>query len=242
MKIKNKKIIISIFVFVIISLLSITVIIANNTRKENFEIDTEKILYEIKYMDSKILYMTYLLNNIENKINFYIEWSKLEDETIFLYNYWNSVILDLNYLEIDKKHLRGFSEKLDNLSISIKNKDKHSTFKYLLEMYNKLLIYSEVLKYEKYTFILKSKYNLLCAYVTADTGNWTIVHEYILEASDLFLNIVNSMETSKYSQHNINQIYIRIKELENIINIKDLNLFYFKYKNVIDKLESLTFE
>ena len=58
MKKSYKKIIISIFIFLIILLLSISVILVNNASKKiNFEIDKEKIYYEIKYFDSQIIYM-----------------------------------------------------------------------------------------------------------------------------------------------------------------------------------------
>ena len=43
----------------------------------------------------------------------------------------------------------------------------------------------------------------------------------------------------RHNQYNINQEYIAIKELENLINIKDLEVFYFKYNNAIEKIEKI---
>lgn len=240
MKNNNKKIIISIFVFFIILLLSISIIIVNNSSKEtSSEIDNEKIYYEIKYFDTQIISMINLLKNIEQSVDFYIDWEELQRQSQILHSYWNSTILDFNYLNIDKNYLTDFGKDLDNLSISINNTNKDNTMQYLLNLYNKLIVYSETLNDFYYNTILIIKYNLLSAYSIVEQGNWTLVHENILKASENISNLVNSIENNKYNQYNINQAYIAVKELENIINIKDLNVFYFKYNTAINKLNIL---
>ena len=240
MKKVNKKIIISIFVFLIILLLSISIIIANNSsQKTNLEIDKEKIYYEIKYFDSQIVYMINLLNNIEQSSNFYIDWQELQRESQILHSFWNSAILDFNYLDINKSYLTDFGKGLDNLSVSTNNNDKDSTLSNLLTLYNKLIIYSETLNDYYYNTILIIKYNLINAYGVVEKENWTLTHEYILKASENISNLVNSIENNKYNQYNINQVYIAVKELENLVNIKDLSVFYFKYNAAINRLNIL---
>lgn len=239
MKKINKKILVSIFIFFIILLLSVSIIIANNAlNKTNFEIDKEKIYYEIKYFDARIVYMINLLNNIHGDNNFYINWGELQTQTQSIYTYWNSAILDLNYLDTDKSSLTNFSKNLDKLTIAIKNNDKESTLNTLVELYSKLNIYSEIID-DNYNNLLDIKYNLLCAYSVAEKENWTLTHEYILKSSESVSNLVNSMENNEFSQYNINQAYIAVKELENLIDIKDLDIFYFKYKIAIEKLNNL---
>ena len=241
MKKFNKKILISIFIFFIAILLSISIILANNVIDETFfEVNKEKICYEIKYFDYKIISMSNLLINIENKNNFYINWEELEEETYSIYNYWNSVILDLNNLNIDKKDLTDFGKKLDELVVSIKEKNKNHTFKNLIEIYNKLIIYLENMTDSNYKYIVITKYNLLCSCYVSENGNWTLANEYTLKASENMYKVVNSMDINKYVQYNINQTYIAIKELENIINIKDLDVFHIKYNIAINNLMNLT--
>ena len=240
MKNLNKKILISIFVFFIILLLSISIILADNVLNYQTFIDEEKIYYEIKYLDSNIINMANLLNNIENKESFYINWKKLSEQSYCIHNYWNSVILDLNYLDIDKKDLTDFSKILDELIVSIKQQDKSNTLKNLIELYNKLTIYVEKIENKNYKEICIINYNLLCAYNILETVNWTQAHEYILIASKHIYNLVNSIEVNQYSQYNINQAYVSIKELENLINVKDMDVFYFKYNIAINNLMNLT--
>lgn len=240
MKKNNKKIIISIFVFSIIVLLSISIIIANNTTSNTkIEIDKEKIYYEIKYIDSQIVTMMNLLNNLMREETFYINWQELQKQTRNMYNYWNSSILDFNNLDIDKNHLTDFGKDLDNLIISINNNIREDTINNIISLYNKLIIYSESLNFSNYNQILITKKNLLTAVSIVESGNWTLTHEYILKASESITNAVNSIENNEYNQYNVNQAYIAIKELENLINIKDLEVFYFKYNNAMEKLEKI---
>ena len=232
MKKSYRKILISIFIFLIIILLSISIILANNTNNE-IKINKEKIYYQIKYLDSEIIDISYLLNNN-------INWEDIGNSIDRLYNYWNSVILDLNNLNLDKKHLTDFGKILDNLTISIKSLDRQGALDNLLKLYEKIIIYSQSLDYDNsYTNILQAKFNLLTAYSIAEKGNWTLTHESIVKSDEHLSNLVNNMDNNKYSQYNINQAYIAIKELENLINVKDLDIFYFKYSIAMERLENI---
>lgn len=228
-----RKILISIFVFLIIILLSISIILANNTNNEELDIDKEKIYYQIKYLDSEIISMSNLLINN-------INWEELQNRVGRLYNYWNSTILDLNTLEINKNHLTDFGKILDDLSISIKMQDRQTSLENLIKLYNKVNLYNASLKYDSnYENILLAKYNLLIAYSIVEKENWTLTHESILKSSSYLSKVVNYMDNNQYNQYNINQAYIAVKELENLINIKDLDIFYIKYNIAIGKLQNI---
>ena len=229
----NKKIIISIFIFFIILLLSISIIMAINTNNEDTNMNKEKIYFEIRYIDSEII-------NMSNLLNINSDCQELQKSIQRLYSYWNSAILDLNNLDIEKNYLTDFGKILDNLTISIKKQDRQVSLNNLIELYNRLIIYNKSLNYDaNYNNILLAKYNLLSAYSISEQGNWTIMHENIIECGNYLSNAVNSMENNQYNQYNINQAYIAVKELENLINVKDLDLFYFKYQIAINKLKNI---
>lgn len=232
MKKNYKKILISIFIFLIVTLLSISIIIANNTNN-SIKINKEKIYYQIKYLDSEII-------NISNLLNNNINWEELGNNMDRLYNYWNSVILDLNNLSLDKSYLTDFGKILDNLAVSIKSLERQGALDNLLKLYERIIVYNQSLDYDKnYTHILQAKFNLLTAYSIVEKGNWTLTNESILKSDEFLSNVVNSMDNNKYNQYNINQAYIAIKELENVINVKDLDIFYFKYNIAMQKLENI---
>lgn len=236
MKKINQKIITSIFIFFIVLLLSISMILANNVLgEEKVEINEEKIYYQIKYLDREIIYMSRLLNINETQIN----WEELLNHTNNLYNYWNSAILDLNNLDIDKKHLTNFSKELDEFTISIKYMNKREALVNLSKLYNKLIIYIDDLNYPNYQNILLTKNNLLLASSIIETGNWTLAHEHLVKASDNMYRVFNKIDINSYMQYNINQAYVAVKEMENIINIKDIDIFNIKYNIAIQKLENI---
>ena len=183
--------------------------------------------------------MMNLLNNTRRDDNFYINWQELHVQMRNIYNYWNSSILDFNNLDIEKNYLTDFGKDLDNLIISINNNVREDTVDNLLSLYNKLRIYSESLEFKNYNQILTTKINLLTAVSIVENGNWTLTHEYILKASESITNVVNSIDNNEYNQYNINLAYIAIKELENLINVKDLEVFYFKYNNAMEKIEKI---
>lgn len=236
MKKINQKIITSIFIFFIVLLLSISIILANNVLgEEKIEINKEKIYYEIKYFDNAIIYMSTLLNINEAQIN----WKELMNHTINLCNYWNSAILDLNNLDIDKKYLTNFSTDLDKLIISIKDMDKKGSLINLSDLYNKLIIYTDDLNYPNYQNILLTKYNLILASSIIETSNWTLAYEYIIKASNNIYKVFNNIDIDSYEQYNINQAYVAVKEMENLINIKDVDVFNIKYNIAIQKLQNI---
>lgn len=232
MKKINKKILISIFIFLIVILISISIILASNTNNNNLEINKEKLYNQIRYFDSEIISMS-------NSINI-SDWENLKNSIKRLYNYWNSTILDLNNLEIDKNYLTDFGKTLDALAVSIKNQDRQQSLDNIVELYKMVCIYAENLGYDKnYTNILLSKYHLLISYSIVEKGNWTLTHENILKSTNYLSNVLNSMNNNQYNQYNINQAYIAVKELENLINVKDLDVFYIKYNIAMEKLENI---
>ena len=243
MKKRNKKILIFSFIFLIILLVSISIILVSNAyNSETTSIDKEKIFYEIKYLDEKVIYMANSLNHLNDTVytpNMEANWDSLLNDMERIYQYWSITILDLNNLSIEKTDLTDFGKILDNMVISIKNKDKQECLDNIVQLYTKLTIYSENLKYdENDTLMMKAKYHLLVSYSLAPKGNWTLTHESILKSDELLFHAINSMNDQD-NQYSINQAYVAVKELENIIHVKDLDVFYLKYKIAMQKLGNL---
>lgn len=237
MKILNKNKVLFIFIFFMLVIIILTfILIRKNNNNDKDKIDNEKIYYEIKYIDNELIEISNLLNN--SSLN--IKWNDLNNKVNILYNYWNSAILDFNELAIDNAILTNFGKDLDNLNIAIKNKDKQLCFINLLELYNKVNTYYEKLSYnQEYIGIINAKYYLLNACSIVDTNNWTLVYDNILEADKCLLNTINTVDKNEYIQYNLNQVYVAIKELENIINIKNLDIFYLKYNIVMSKVKNI---
>lgn len=228
---KNVKIIIILVIFIILFvIITLFLIKKDNPQKST---NNEKIYYEIKFLEDSIFEMSSTISNSE-------DWQNLQGQAIVLYNFWDSCILDLNSLNIEKKYLTDFGNMLDNLFVTIQNKDRLAVMNSLSDLYKQVLLYYENLDYDKASLnISYSKYNLLMSKTSSESLNWTITYEYIKKSGEYLLNIIASEDYSKYSQYNINQAYISVKELESIINSKNINVFNVKFNIAIKKVSNI---
>ena len=75
------------------------------------------------------------------------------------------------------------------------------------------------------------------AYTVVNSKNWNEVTAQLNNAENSYLNVLNSNTTEDY---NINKGYILLKELQNSVSEKDEDIFYIKYKNLIEKLNNIS--
>lgn len=237
----NKKVIVIIsilaFLFIIGSIVAL--VLANNTSNNNIEI--EKMNSQISYLDNEITKMVNMLNNIsddnnENTLNRGkdIDWDSIEKNISKLYSSWNSIIIDFNNLNIKNTSLTDFGKRLDDVTISVKNKDKLTSLSNLCDLYYLLIPYTN--SYNSSIELknnISTKYYLIKAYSLVDTNNWTLISDNIVKAEQCYYNNINSVNIDENNQFNQNKIYVAIKELENITITKDIDLFYFKYSIVM---------
>ena len=81
--------------------------------------------------------------------------------------------------------------------------------------------------------------NILNACVQLEKGNFSEVKNQLLSAEQSFLPIINNMNSNENNEVNINKSYILIKDLQNSSNNTDKDIFYIKYKNLIEQLNIL---
>lgn len=241
----NKKILIISIVTAIVFIIGsiITLVLANNGSNENINI--EKLDSQILYLDGNIINIANTLNNITLNDNSSIlnrdtniNWNSAELEISKVYSNWNNIIIELNSANIPNDSLISFGKRLDNVAIAIKNKDKIATLSKLSDLYYLLIIYTN--SYSKSQELINNittKYYLLKAYSLIDTNNWTLINENIIKAEQAYYNNINLIEDSN-NQLNKNKTYVSIKELENISITKEKDLFYLKYKLVLENIKT----
>ena len=54
-----------------------------------------------------------------------------------------------------------------------------------------------------------------------------------------FKNVVNDIEFAKKNEYKINKTYVLIKELQNSLDLQDKEVFYMKYKNLLESINTL---
>ena len=232
MKKKRKIIIIIICSFIILILLGsiIKLVISNN--EDNKNISNEKIDLEISYIDKRLSNIyTQLISN--ETIN--IDWTKIEKEMYDLYSSWNSIIIDLNGIQIKNIDLVNFGKKADEIYLNIYEKNTNNILSNISDLYYLLSLYTN--NYNSNIDIkvnMNSKYHLIKAYSLLYTNNWTLIDENIIEVEKIYYNYINSVYNNFQNNLNINKIYVSIKELENSIKLKNKEIFKIKIKIVLD--------
>lgn len=235
----NKKtiIIMSVFIFLFTILSIITFIMAKNTKDINHD-DAEKTNSQIEYIDYQIIK---LLNEFDNYSSNHftqvdiINWDQLEQEVEILYASWNSIIVDFSNLQIDNNALTDFGKKLDNIMINIQNKNINQTLVTISDLYGLLTKFTE--SYHVDTILkndIITKNYLIKSYSLLYTDNWTLISENVHNAAKTFYANINMVEISENQKFNLNKIYVAINELKNATSNQNKDLFYIKYKIVME--------
>lgn len=187
----------------------------------------------------------------ENKINIHqlksvgiltsnkdANWESLKAEIEILYSSWNTIILDLYKLNINSEDILKFSSVLDKATMYIREENKEKALATLSELYSYIPVYMESYSNDnKEINIQKTKSNIMRAYSVVDSKNWNEVNAQLVNAENSYLNVLNSNTTEDYS---INKGYILLKELQNSVAEKDEDIFYIKYKNLLEKLNNIS--
>ena len=170
-----------------------------------------------------------------------INWDLIQGETEALYSVWATIVLDLNSIGVDSNKIVDFSNTLDEVLNSAKNKDKEGTSANIARLYSFLpefLKSTEVEETKKN--IIQTKSYILNAYSNMDAENIDGVETEIKNAEDAFTKVVNNIsKENDQRKFNINKAYILIEEIKNSLSEEKSGIFYLKYKNVIEELNSL---
>lgn len=237
----NNKIIIFIFILLFLIFISISIFLLFNTQKNEEEILAEKANSQILYLDNEIIDIANLANNInlnikeKDNLNKNTNWEEIELKLNSIYEGWNSIIIDLNSLGIKNTDLTNFGRKIDDVMISSKNQDKVNMLNNLCDLYYFLVIYTNSYNSnEELKNNIATKYYLLKSYSALEKENWIIAKENIIKAENSYYNNINNIETNNFYR---NKTYVSIKELENIVNLKNIDIYYLKYIIVLNNIK-----
>lgn len=84
-----------------------------------------------------------------------------------------------------------------------------------------------------------TKSNILNAYSAIEQNNYNLVKTELANAEQSFMPIINNISSNTKNQTSINKSYILIKELQNINQNMDKDIFYIKYKNLMQELNNI---
>lgn len=166
-----------------------------------------------------------------------VDWVTIKSELELIYSTWDSILLDLYSKEIANEDILGFSQGLDNAILVVKSEDKQKSLEKLAALYSYLPKYIEKISVDESTKnILQTKANIMQAYALVEEENWEEVQNQINQADIAYGKVANDVSYIENKQEEVSRVYILIKELKSSINLKDKDIFYIKYKNLMNTI------
>lgn len=167
------------------------------------------------------------------------DWESLKADIEKLYATWTTIQLDLYKIDVNSQDILNFNTDLDTAIQTIKKEDKIQSLNALAKLYSYIPKYTTSLNNGTKNSIYKTKSNLLNAYALVEQDDFTKVKQEITNAEQAFLPVINNMNTNTKIQFNINKAYILLKEIQKSIDMQDKDIFYIKYKNLIQELDTI---
>ena len=160
-------------------------------------------------------------------------WEQIKNETETLYSALTTIKLDLRESGIEEREIVKFSNLFDDAIISIKEEKKEESIQKLAEIYR--YISEFYLKYDDKKYVYQTKAEIIEAYALVETGEWRQVSEKISLAQTKFLQVAE--KSTKINT--INKANLLLKELKEGVKLEDNDVFYIKYKNLLDEMNNL---
>lgn len=167
-----------------------------------------------------------------------IDWITIKSEAETMYSSWNTILLDLYSINTSNDDIINFSKSLDSTILAIKSEDKNLSLQNLSNLYSFLPKYANNLSIEESKKnILQTKSNILNAYALVEQANWQEVENQINQADIAYTKVTNDVNYIQNKQEQVERVYVLIKELKSSIYTKDKDIFYIKYKNLMNSIE-----
>lgn len=167
-----------------------------------------------------------------------IDWKYIKANTESIYNLWANLIVDLHELNVNNQDILNFSNTLDQVTLSVKQENKYASVTNLVSLYSYLPTYVNQFsnnENEKNLFLTKNC--VLNTYALIEQQNWDEMKKKTASAIEYFSNIMNNIENNERQNKNkITKIYVLLNELYSSIDLKDKELYYIKYRNVMEEL------
>lgn len=190
--------------------------------------------------ESKITIMKMEPENVLSSDENDIDWNSIKNNIQTINESWGVVILDLSNMNVDNNDILNFSSTLDDCILSIKDEKKVDTLTNIAKLYSFIPKFERGISAENSTQNIKQvKSYIINAYSLVEKDDWTAIGTNITECEKTFKNITNDMEYMKDKEYKVNRTYVLIKELQNSLTYKDKKLFYVKYKNVMESINTL---
>lgn len=175
---------------------------------------------------------TILVTNRED-----VDWDSIKNEIELINSSWSVIALDFYNLIQDNTDILAFGDEINNCVISIKNENREESLINMARLYNYIPKFLELISAQNSTQNIKQiKSKVIDAYVLVEREEWNSIISNLEKAESNFQNLINDIEYNRNNQNKVNKAYVIFKDLQSSIINQDKELFYMKYKNLIECL------
>lgn len=166
-----------------------------------------------------------------------VDWNDTKSDTEMLYATWPTILLDLHELNVKNEDILNFSTILDQVTLSVKQEDKTATLNNMASLYAFLPNYRSQISEDNQSINIDFvKACILNSYALVEQEKWDEMKIQLVNAMNYFSNIMNRVEGKEQKQNQISKIYVLLNELNNSIDKKEKDLYYIKYRNLMEEL------
>lgn len=169
-----------------------------------------------------------------------IDWEDIKLDIENMYVSIPTMTIDLYSINVNQEDILAFNKEYDNLILVSKDEDKTKTVQQLSKLYEYIPKFinntsSSTIEKKK----IQTKSDIFKAYSKLDSDNWNDIYNDINNAVTNFSELLTDTNIDSEKQYSINKVYILLNELKNAVPLKDKELFLIKYKNLIERIDTL---
>lgn len=180
-----------------------------------------------------------LLNDDEQ--NEEIKWGEIRKDIENIYTVWSTISIDLASIGVNNEQIIQFNSILDDVAVGAKDKNKDSSLTNLAELYNLIPKYIDAYSDDELNKnIITTKAYVLNSYSLANSEKWDEIDANLTKANDVFSNVMLHQDNYPNKELNINRSYLILSDLKKSIEKKDKQIFYVRYKNLLQELDIIS--
>ena len=195
-------------------------------------------------LDAEILYIEDLIFKIANKYakKEYIQDDKInfdyiKDDVNRINDLWGNLILDLTEVNVSNEEILDFSNKLNDLIISISKKDELKMIDYLSELNTQLIGFKASYTENKNNIKrMEIKNDILEIFNLVNKSEFNLANDKMDATIQVYKSLMNDDDYAKENFYNLKKIYILLEEYKTSLVTENFDLISIKYINTIENL------
>ena len=169
-----------------------------------------------------------------------IDWNIIKSDIEIINEAWGTILLDLYSKNVSNDNILDFSNKLNVAIIAIKNENKKQSLNAVAELYADIPLFIKETGGDKNLQKIRQMQSyIIKAYTLADDMSNAEIAKNMSQAVEIYSEVMSDIDYTEDKTYKINKIYVLLNELNNAVLVKDSDVFYIKYKNLMQAIYAI---